>query len=207
MRVTIARGTIQAKEGNMKLGQKIAAAGLIAGLGLFSPWINARRREKPSVAPSRTELLIVNCHDGDTCTARHREGWTLKLRLIGIDAPEVAGRKTHGKAKPGQVYGNEATRYLNDLVAGKKLPIDILGNDIYHRYLAVIWSQDGKSRINEQMVRQGYAYAYRGKFAGKESRTWAEEAEKLAHKEKLGLWALPEQERPQDPTLYRRKNP
>jgi micrococcal nuclease len=52
--------------------------------------------------------------DGDTVTATDASGTKLRIRLLGIDAPEIA----HG-SKPGQPFGEEARQYLDSLVGGK----------------------------------------------------------------------------------------
>ena len=59
-------------------------------------------------ANSRTLVAKVErVSDGDTITALTSEGTKLRIRLLGIDAPEIP----HGK-KPGQPYGEEARDYL-----------------------------------------------------------------------------------------------
>ena len=55
---------------------------------------------------ARVERVI----DGDTIVVRIGRG-TERVRLIGIDAPEVAKR-----GEPGECFGDEATRILCGLV-------------------------------------------------------------------------------------------
>jgi endonuclease YncB( thermonuclease family) len=87
-----------------------------------------------AVAVSLLVLLLTSAHaatprtiaatverviDGDTLTALTANSTKLRLRLLGIDAPEVS----HGK-KPGQPYGEEARDYLDHLIGGKTLRVD-----------------------------------------------------------------------------------
>ena len=191
----------------MNLKNRALGFGLLTCVGLLAPLgVHSRRSQKTPVATVRTTLEFMNCHDGDTCKARNPEGLVLTLRLLGIDAPEVAGRARRGQKKPAQRFGNEARDYLVGRVVGKKLPVEIKGNDIYQRYLAVIYDEKGTHRINEDLVREGYAYAYRASRSDPEARAWAERAETEAQKKKVGFWALPASERPVDPSLYRKKN-
>jgi endonuclease YncB( thermonuclease family) len=48
----------------------------------------------------------------------------LRIRLLGIDAPEIP----HG-TKPGQPYGEEARDYLDHLIGGKTVRLDTYGPD------------------------------------------------------------------------------
>ena len=52
--------------------------------------------------------------DGDTIVVLTENGTKLRIRLLGIDAPEIP----HGK-KPGQPYGEEARDYLDHLIGGR----------------------------------------------------------------------------------------
>jgi len=107
-------------------------------------------------ATSRTLVATVQrVSDGDTITAITSEGTKLRLRLLGIDVPEVP----HGK-KPGQPYGEEARDYLGHLIGGKAVRVDSYGPDMYKRVLAVVL--DGQINVNLLMVAMGYAEVYRG---------------------------------------------
>ena len=85
--------------------------------------------------------------DGDSLEVK-RAGHTIKLRLWGIDAPEMR-----------QSYGKQAKARLAVMVNGRR--IEVRGKDIdaYHRLVALVWV-DGQL-VNEEMVRQGAAWVYR----------------------------------------------
>lgn len=146
--------------------------------------------------PTVLNLLIHSCSDGDTCTASTKEGLKLKLRLAGIDAPEVS----HGKKK-GQFFGKESKEWLNNAVKNQNLKVEILGSDPFGRYLAVLWKSD--SNINKKCIEEGMAYAY-SKIDNAETKKWAMEAQKFAEKNKKGLWALDKKIRPENPSEFRK---
>jgi endonuclease YncB( thermonuclease family) len=95
---------------------------------------------------------VAYVYDGDTL----RTGKGEKIRLLGINSPEVANQ-----GKPGQIMGDQAKQRLTELVAGKlvQLKMDKEKRDIYGRTLAQVYLRDG-SWINAQMVREGLAYVY-----------------------------------------------
>jgi len=92
---------------------------------------------------------VVKVYDGDTVSIVIK-GRKEKIRLIGIDAPEI-------KQKP---WGTRAKRHLEKLLAASErkvvLEFDVEKRDKYGRFLCYIFSSDGKM-LNLQMVRDGYA--------------------------------------------------
>jgi micrococcal nuclease len=92
----------------------------------------------------------MKIHDGDTLSVRIG-GKTEKIRLIGIDAPEVGQRP----------WGEKAKRHLADLIGASDITIvtDVRKRDRYGRLLAYVWSTAGRL-VNLEMVRDGYAVIY-----------------------------------------------
>lgn len=128
--------------------------------------------------PSRTDHAEAGCaecraqtiHDGDTLTALCGP-LRLKIRLLGIDAPEM-----------GQIpYGEEARAALSQRLRGVFIA-DIRGSDVYERTLAVL--HDTQGDINEWLIRAGYAVVYRG--ADTPAAYLA--AERDAKRHKRGIW-------------------
>lgn len=107
-----------------------------------------------SLPVSPDVAIVTKVIDGDTIWVQTKSGAEEKIRLIGIDAHEV--RNTPRK-KAG-FYGREATAYLKQRVAGKRvrLEYDIQRYDRYRRTLAYVYLEDG-TFINAEMVRKGYA--------------------------------------------------
>ncbi len=73
--------------------------------------------------------------DGDTIVVTW-QSLEIKVRLVGIDAPEV-GKKKH---ETGQLYGRKATKYLAKLVLNKLLSITQYVNKI-NKYLKCYYRQ------------------------------------------------------------------
>jgi len=108
-----------------------------------------------AATPSTLVATVERVSDGDTVIAITANQTKLRIRLLGIDAPEVG----HGK-KPGQPFREEARDYLDHLIVGKTVRVDVYGYDRYKRLLAVI--RDDQVIVNLLMVTMGYAEVYRG---------------------------------------------
>jgi len=135
----------------------------------------------PAATPRTLVATVERVADGDTLVALSSNGTKLRIRLLGIDAPEVA-RGT----KPGQPFGEEARDYLEHLIGGKAVQVDAYGPDRYKRILAVI--RDEQVNINLLMVAMGYAEVYRGAACQGYCRE-LEEAEAKARRDRSGMWA------------------
>ena len=128
----------------------------------------------PSPSPSPSpDIKVYRIIDGDTIELTNGE----RVRLIGIDSAEV-----------GQCYYLEAKNKLEDLLQGKEIRLgkDISERDKYGRLLSYIYI--GNIFVNHELVRQGYARAYRYKPDVKFA-DYFQEAEDKAKEEKLGLWS------------------
>jgi len=100
-----------------------------------------------SFAETRTiEGIVQKVSDGDKVTLVTHDGAKLRVRLYGIDAPEVRHEK-----KPGQPYGEEAKRALTGKVMRKEITLTIQDRDQYKRIVGII--KIGNRNINEEMVR------------------------------------------------------
>ena len=124
--------------------------------------------------------------DGDTIELLAKENpyhhiTKLKIRLYGIDAPELK-----------QAYGKEAKKYLSALILKQEVSLIIENKDKYDRFVGTLFlkGQD----INKEMVKNGYAHAYES-FSKK---YLAEQAN--AKMFKLGLW---QDERVMSPSEFR----
>ncbi len=134
------------------------------------------------VATTRTVVATVKrVSDGDTITAITSNQTKLRIRLLGIDAPEVP----HGK-KPGQPFGEEARDYLDHLIGGKTIRVDAYGPDKYKRVLAVVW--DEQINVNLLLVAMGYAEVYKGAPCHVYCPT-LEDAEAKARMDRVSMWA------------------
>ena len=117
------------------------------------------------------DASVVSVHDGDTITIRTTE--TSKIRLYGIDAPEL--KQPHGQA---------AKHALSEMTFGKSVHITPMSKDRYGRIVAKV--EAGGVDVNRVMVEQGNAWWYE-QYA-KYDMPLANAPSK-AQAEKLGLWA------------------
>ena len=124
-------------------------------------------------------IKIIKIYDGDTITALTSQKEKIKIRLYGIDAPELK-----------QPFGKASKRHLIDLISNKSLNINEKGKDKYGRTLAVLYN--GGQDINAQMVIDGYAWAY-DKFS-KDYVAFQQSAKML----QKGLWIDKDVIRPSD---------
>lgn len=95
--------------------------------------------------------LVVRVVDGDTIHVRIGERME-KVRYIGVNTPEV-----HHPTKGEEPGGREAAAVNHDLVAGKRveLELDVQHYDRYGRLLAYVWL--GGMMVNAELVQRGYA--------------------------------------------------
>lgn len=173
---------------------KRAASYSIAGMLLLAPGAYAKD-------PIRTiEGTVIKVSDGDTINVQDAMGTKVKVRLYGIDAPETEkGNKKIGRiSKPGQPFGEEAYQALNSKVYRKNIKLDIMAVDQYKRSVGIVWL-NGKN-INQEMVAEGYAWAYR-QYLDRPHASEYIELEEQARAKRLGLW---EQSNPQPPWEFRR---
>ena len=150
-------------------------------------------------------LFIEACHDGDTCEGRTSLGARKTLRFRGIDAPEVS----HGR-KMGQRFGPEAREFVRRRLVGKTVYVEYQGVDVFARNLALLWDslevrRQGAASVNEALVAEGLAFAYRNRRSRPMKLPWAERAEAEALKNRRGFWAVAEEARPVDPSEFRKQ--
>ena len=140
---------------------------------------------------------VMQVKDGDTVVISPVEGGSFfTCRLYGIDAPETSHPRF---GQPGQSYGGEASRELKKLILAQTVEVTLTGAKTYKREVCLI-KKDGID-INLEMVKRGYAWAYRQYLR----RPYASEyiqAENDARAKRLGLWA---DANPTPPWEFRKK--
>ncbi|MDH4067260.1 MAG: thermonuclease family protein [Acidobacteriota bacterium] len=132
------------------------------------------------VAPSAATFARVRkVIDGDTITV----SGVGTVRLIGVDAPEKTGG--YREAEP---FGDQATRFMRDLVDGKQVRLEYDGErmDQYKRTLAYVFLEDG-TLANEAIIRAGWAETYR-RFQYRRKPDF-QAAEREARAARRGMWA------------------
>ncbi|MBT1077099.1 thermonuclease family protein [Geobacter grbiciae] len=143
-------------------------------------------------SPLKTlEGTVVKVLDGDTLLLLSGTR-TVKVRLFGLDAPEV-----RRKLRPGQPFGTEAKQALEKKVEGKKISIDVV--DVDKNLLVIGMVKTGGRDIDREMIEEGWAWAYRQRLKEPFTSRYVS-AENRARKMRLGLWR---QENPQPPWSFR----
>ena len=131
------------------------------------------------------QYRVTRVYDGDTITCVGN-GITIKVRLVGIDAPETSKKKN----SPGQAYSQQSKKALAGLVLNKTIEVKGYGLDKYNRVLGEIFI-DGKN-VNLEMIKRGMAESYKGKPASGFNAESYLEAEKEAKSALKGMWSLKE---------------
>jgi micrococcal nuclease len=129
---------------------------------------------------------VVAVHDGDTITVK-LDGHTEKVRLVGIDAPEIQDER---QAYRDAAYA--ARNYARSRLGGETVTLESEARqgdrDKYGRLLRYVILRDG-TNVNEELVRYGYARVYDKFNFTRKPQFKALETE--AKHEKLGVWMLP----------------
>lgn len=132
-----------------------------------------------SHAAQLQRAVVIRVHDGDTVSVSRSGGELSRVRLAGIDAPELS-----------QPYGKHARIYLESLIGGKNVDLNCIKKDRYRRSVCQIFRHD--EDLSLVMVRAGAAWWYR-KYSFEQSvhdRVQFENAEAAARAAGSGLWAV-----------------
>ena len=128
-----------------------------------------------TTSTSAAEILgeVIGIADGDTITVLQNRT-QYKIRLYGIDTPEKS-----------QAFGNRAKRFISGLVYRKKVRVVEEDVDKYGRIVGSVYL--GGTSVNEEMVRNGYAWVYRKYCKRSFCPDWLGMARE-ARERGLGLW-------------------
>jgi endonuclease YncB( thermonuclease family) len=181
------------------MGSRLGVALVLVALAAWVLWSEQQTGRLLELEPATIEAeatavletldgVVSHVHDGDTVTLRLESG-DVKVRLGQIDAPELY-----------QPWGSQAMHALESAAEGRQARVEVLDVDRYDRRVARLFV-DGE-HLNETLVREGHAWAYRRWVRDPEIL----EAEATAQREGRGLWSLPEDER-EPPWNWRRDHP
>ncbi|MDR2614047.1 MAG: thermonuclease family protein [Candidatus Accumulibacter sp.] len=127
---------------------------------------------------------VVGVSDGDTLSAVCGNRRRIKVRLAGIDAPELR-----------QPYGHAAKRALVSLCLRKTAKISIQDTDAYGRAVGRVFCAGRDA--NALQVKSGLAWAYRRYL----QTPYLLDLENEARRARRGLWA---KANPTPPWMWRR---
>lgn len=130
---------------------------------------------------------VVRVSDGDTLVVRQTDGQEKKLRLCGVDSPEIK----HGK-QPGQPLGIEAKANLQRLVnevEGRVL-VTPVESDRYGRTVAEVFSSKNgiEKNFNSEQVLVGLAIVYPQYVKKCPNGDVFVRAEAIAQSKHIGMW-------------------
>jgi micrococcal nuclease len=138
-----------------KVAGTLIGAVIVAILSLiqFSP-----PEVKENIIASQPGMwYVAKAVDGDTLNVE-MGSQKETVRLIGIDTPE-----THDPRKPVQCFGEAAAAHTKNLLEGKFVRLEPdptnTDRDKYKRLLRYVYLPDG-TLINQQLIADGYAFAY-----------------------------------------------
>lgn len=148
--------------------------------------------EEPTapLPPRGAELScqVREIYDGDTLAMSCDKG-KLKVRVWGIDAPEMGQRP----------WGDRARDQLQGLLSNGAIRVEVADTDRYGRTVARLY-ENGQD-IGLALVRQGRAVVYRQYNNSPAYR----KAQEQARREGLGIWSQPGAQ--QEPWEWRKVNP
>lgn len=127
---------------------------------------------------------VARVVDGDTFVATNGGGGQVRVRLIGVNAPEIA----HDGA-PAECFGPEATEFLRRLIEGTTITAAYESGgqrDKYGRDLWDVWSADGRF-VQRELVATGAARA-RGYRPQLQFADYLSGVEAAARSSNVGLW-------------------
>lgn len=173
---------------------RIISAAVIAVFSLFYGWM--AKNDSEGRKPEDRSAYVKKVFDGDTVEANVK-GRSVRVRLIGIDAPET-------NQKP---WGKKSKKFLEDLISASGWQVgieyDVEKHDKYDRVLAYLWSRDGKL-INEELLKNGYAVLYTFPPNVKHVER-LRSAQVIARENKTGIWGRNGLK--QLPSDYRKEHP
>jgi len=126
-------------------------------------------------------------HDGGTITCIDEANRPQKIRLVGIDSPELS-----------QPFGREATNALRHKLGGGRVRVEGNARDQHGRLLGTLWVDE--RNINRELVSDGWAWVFGG-YSPDPDLLDAETSARTAHR---GLWSDP---RSRPPSEWRRDHP
>jgi len=144
-------------------------------------------------------VSVVRIVDGDTLIVHAADGRAQRVRLIGIDTPELHpsdklrrdAQRSGKDAAAIQALGAKASEFTKKYLGGRHVELerDTTATDRYGRTLAYVWV--GEELYNLVIVRDGYAglltippnVKYAGVLAA---------CHRTARESRRGLWALNE---------------
>ena len=117
--------------------------------------------------------------DGDTIIVERIGGQKVRIRLYGVDCPELD-----------QPYGKEAKNFLESFLVNSTVAIEDVEIDRFGRLVALVYLGDGPT-MQETLLEEGLAWVYPKYCKRAECLSWQKQ-EETARKLQRGLWESPD---------------
>lgn len=147
----------------------------------------------PSTAADALDAnaLVQRIVDGDTIDVTTERGAEERVRLIGIDTPEIAHPSSGDRpANAAECFGDAAKAYTASLLpidTPLRLERDVVARDDYGRLLAYVYRATDGVFVNYELARHGFAQPLtiepNSRFAG-----LIVDATNRAESDGAGLW-------------------
>ena len=131
-----------------------------------------------------TSGLVTAVYDGDTIKVKFADGHSCKVRLIGVDAPELSALNLSKRFK---AFMSKRFAFSNLYRREVKLAFDRELKDSYGRILAYVWTEE-VGLFNLYIIREGFASALLYFPFREDYRQQFQAAEKAARRDKKGIW-------------------
>jgi micrococcal nuclease len=148
---------------------------------LFAERFQLPKPKKSALYPESG--LVTAVYDGDTIKVKFSSGQERRVRLIGIDSPELDDSREEIR-----FYAFMAKRFTFYYLYNRTVKLSYEEGDFedkYGRLLAYVWTEE-QGLFNKFIISQGFAYIYL-KFPFRYSSEFAD-AEHEARKQEKGFW-------------------
>ena len=136
------------KKGEETISTRRFGLRMVAALWCAAVCITPAMGREPSQAREQTLAGVVSrVVDGDTVWIKDQQGMLVKVRLLGMDAPEIC-----------QAGGPESRDALRHRVLGREVAVAFEHHDDYGRTLGRVYL-DGED-LGRWMVGMGHAWSY-----------------------------------------------
>lgn len=164
----------------------VGVRGIVDGFAFGGAVLDTAGGPERSAAGKREAGEVVYVLDGDTVQVNLRNGREIGVRFLGISAPEIPH-----PGKPGECYGQDATRHLKQLLpAGTRVMLvsDPTQDDVdtYGRWLRYV--QASGRDVGAAQIRAGSAAARDSSNPVSRHSTYTELEDK-ARDQGAGMWS------------------
>ena len=150
----------------------------------------AERKSAVVQVVERFNGQVIRVSDGDTCDVETPSGRVVRIRIYGIDAPELA-----------QPFGKESRKYLDKKILRQQVIIEKYYDDQYGRCVGRV-IMNGKDLALE-LLEEGIVWHY-VQYCNDPAYA---KAEQQARQEQKGLWKSSDGGEPTPPWEYRKAHP